>query len=101
MKLEKAKGIAQYVIDALKNDNYDDILDDGRDQDDWSQNNRFTIETRQIEHMQRELSNISIDGIDGDVLDKEWIKAWKDAPANLPESKYNHAINYATWILSL
>lgn len=81
----------------------DNMLDDGRDACDVGQNARFLRANKLVNDLHRQLAYIDIEGVSNDILDEQWKKAWGEGCYNshLPESKYNHAIRYAEWILSL
>ncbi len=105
LKIEEAKEFAHKVINNLNALNTDDIMDDGCDSCDAEQNHRFTMATDIIDDLQDQLAVIEIDGVSSQTLDREWKKAWGNGGrysySHLPESKIEHAIEYANWILTL
>lgn len=102
MTIEEAKKQAQAVITGLTGINPDDVMDDGRDNDNAAQNQRFSKASMSIKYATQKLANIEIDGISSETLDNKWREcAGEHFHSNLPECQHNRALRYANWILSL
>ena len=90
----------------------DDVLDDGRDSNDAMQNTRFAFSTEIINMNHGHLATINIKGISDDTLSDIWRQAWNSSYTDaqgvshpyrmdptLPESIWNHDINYCNLML--
>lgn len=104
--LEKAKNIAAALLSELNSSTVDAVVDDGRDADSieqYREQYRQFLHTRaMIENAEKNLAFIDIEGYDKCELDQAWRNAWDGCTTpHLPECKYNHAVKYAQWILSL
>lgn len=100
---EEAKEKLNSIIARL-NSLYDaeDMLDDGRDDNNQSQNRRFVSVNSVINSIHSELAGYDFDMIPSSDCDRIWKESWNGCTNfHLPEERYNHAIEYANRLLAV
>lgn len=101
--VEEAKGMLNSIITRL-NTLYDaeDMLDDGRDDNNQIQNRIFVSVNSVINSIHSELAGYDFDMIPSSDCDRIWDEAWNGGTNHhLPEERYNHAIEYANRLLAV
>lgn len=80
----------------------ENMLDDGRDDNNLSQNRRFVSVNSAINSIHSELAGYDFDVIPSADCDRIWKEAWNgNTDYHFPEVKYNHAIEYANRLLAV
>ena len=101
--VEEAKGMLNRIITRL-NTLYDaeDMLDDGRDDNNQIQNRIFVSVNSVINSIHSELAGYDFDMIPSSDCDRIWKESWNGGTNHhLPEERYNHAIEYANRLLAV
>ena len=101
--VEEAKGMLNSII-ARCNSLYDAeyMFDDGRDDNNQSQNHRFGSVNSVINSIHSELACCDFGMIPSSDCDRIWMEAWNcGTNHHLPEERYNHAIEYANRLLAV
>lgn len=99
---EKAKEMLNGIIKRLGSlYNPEDMLDDGYDSHDEEQNLRYRYIVRELNSIREELAGFDFDCIPSSECDRIWKAAWEGSTdRNLPEVRYNHAIEYASRLIA-
>lgn len=101
MKLAQAKEKVKLIMEQLKSVT-DDIYDDGCENNDAEQNNRFVEQDTKIGDNCEELSKLSIDGIESREIAAIWVDLWTDEDRlHLPEDELRHGIKFCEAIIAL
>lgn len=97
MEITKEKALEELdkIREALINSSSpEDIMDDGSDNCDVEQNERFSKQYCNIESINAQLAKMDIQGVDYEVLNTMWSRSYGNGLPHLPEVRYNHCIEY-------
>lgn len=97
----QAKNVLNLCITQLKSiDNADDMLNDGRDENDVQQNQSYCAISRKVNSLHEKLAFMDFEFLKAEVCDRIWKEAWNGCQdMHLVENKYNHAIEYANKLI--